>query len=91
MPLGARIFDKETFGSTELSQALARENDKEKISEIELVGLCTDICVISNAFILKAYLPECEIVVNSALCRGVTPESHENALAAMRACQIKVV
>lgn len=91
VPLGARIFDKETFGSTELSQALARENDKEKISEIELVGLCTDICVISNAFILKAYLPECEIVVNSALCRGVTPESHENALAAMRACQIKVV
>ena len=91
VPSGARIFDKETFGSTELSQTLARENEKEKISEIELVGLCTDICVISNAFILKAYLPECEIVVNSALCRGVTPESHENALAAMKACQIKVV
>ncbi len=91
VPMGARIFDKETFGSTELSQTLARENEKERISEIELVGLCTDICVISNAFILKAYLPECEICVNGALCRGVTPESHENALAAMRACQIKVI
>lgn len=91
VPEGARIFDKETFGSTELAHTLARENEKEKISEVELVGLCTDICVISNAFILKAYLPECEISVNSALCRGVTPESHENALAAMRACQIKVI
>lgn len=91
IPEGAKIFDKEAFGSVELGVALARENAESEISEIELVGLCTDICVISNAFILKAYLPECEITVNSALCRGVTPESHENALSAMKACQIKIV
>ena len=91
IPAGARIFDKEAFGSVELAETLAGENERETISEIEIIGLCTDICVISNAFILKAYLPECDISVNSALCRGVTPESHENALAAMRACQIKVI
>ena len=68
-----------------------RENESEPISEIEIVGLCTDICVISNAFLLKAALPECEISVNRALCRGVSMESHENALSAMAACQIKIV
>ena len=87
----ARFFDKETFGSLELVKYLGAENEKEKISEIELVGLCTDICVISNAFLIKAALPECEITVNGDLCRGVTPESHENALSAMAACQIKII
>ena len=87
----ARIFDKETFGSVELASSLRAENESEPISEIEIVGLCTDICVISNAFLLKAALPECEISVNRALCRGVSMESHENALSAMAACQIKIV
>ena len=91
IPEGARIFDKETFGSVGLGEALLKENEKSEISEIELVGLCTDICVISNAFLLKAYLPECEISVNSALCRGVTDESHKKALSAMAACQIKII
>lgn len=91
IPEGARIFDKETFGSVGLGEALVKENEKSEISEIELVGLCTDICVISNAFLLKAYLPECEISVNSALCRGVTDESHKKALSAMAACQIKII
>lgn len=91
IPEGARIVDKEAFGSPELAEMLRRENGEDPISEIELVGLCTDICVISNAFILKSYLPECEITVNSGLCRGVTPQSHENALAAMAACQINVI
>lgn len=91
IPERARIFDKETFGSVGLGEALLKENEKSEISEIELVGLCTDICVISNAFLLKAYLPECEISVNSALCRGVTDESHKKALSAMAACQIKII
>ena len=91
IPEGARIFDKESFGSPELAKQLASENADSEISEIELVGLCTDICVISNAFLLKAYLPECEIKVNSALCRGVTPDSHSNALSAMAVCHINIV
>lgn len=90
IPEGARIFDKETFGSPELAELLSKENSEEKIDEIEILGLCTDICVISNAFLLKAYLPECDIKVNSALCRGVSPESHANALSAMAACQINI-
>ena len=60
------------------------------IDELELVGLCTDICVISNALLLKAILPETRIVVDSDCCAGVTPESHENALKAMAACQIEI-
>lgn len=91
IPETARIFDKETFGSAELAIMLAKENLVSPISQIEIVGLCTDICVISNAFLLKAFLPECEISVNSALCRGVTPERHDNALAAMAACQINII
>lgn len=59
--------------------------------EIELVGVCTDICVVSNAMLLKAALPEARIVVDASCCAGVTPENHETALAAMRACQIEVV
>ena len=90
VPDGAKIFDKETFGSVALCEELKNENAESEISEIEIVGLCTDICVISNAFLLKAFLPECEITVNSALCRGVTDESHRKALSAMEACQIKV-
>ena len=84
-------IDKVTFGSVDLASQLARENLVSPLSEIEILGLCTDICVISNAFLLKAALPECEISVNSALCRGVSPESHGNALAAMAACQINII
>ena len=91
IPSGARIVDKETFGSVELAETLRAENAENPISQIEIVGLCTDICVIANAFLLKSFLPECEISVNSALCRGVTPQSHGNALAAIAACQINVI
>ena len=62
----------------------------EKIDEIELVGLCTDICVISNAILLKSTLPEVIISVDSSCCAGVTPESHNNALEAMKMCQIVI-
>lgn len=81
------IIDKPTFGSTELCKALAGE----KAEEIEVIGLCTDICVISNALMLKAHFPETPIIVDSSCCAGVTPESHGNALEAMKMCQISII
>ena len=79
-------FEKGAFGSTELAR-WAAEN---KYEQVEVVGLCTDICVISNAMLLKAALPEVPITVDAACCAGVTPESHKNALAAMKMCQIRI-
>ena len=87
----SKIFDKVTFGSVELAAYLVELNKKQTVDGVELVGLCTDICVISNAFLIKAALPECEITVDASLCRGVSDESHKNALAAMRVCQINVI
>ncbi len=85
-------IDKPSFGSVGLAQLLKAYNDyEEKIGSITLIGLCTDICVISNAMIIKAYLPETPIFVDAACCAGVTPESHERALDAMALCQIKVL
>ena len=84
-------IDKVTFGSSELGFKLAEMNAEEPIGCITLVGLCTDICVISNAMIVKAFLPEVPVRVDAACCAGVTPESHENALAAMKCCQIEIV
>jgi nicotinamidase-related amidase len=84
-------IDKPTFGSKELGTILTEMNAKDEIGSITLIGLCTDICVISNAMLVKAFLPEVPIIVDSACCAGVTPESHENALKAMQVCQIKVV
>lgn len=84
---GSRIIDKPTFGSFELAEWAEKQ---ENLEEIELIGLCTDICVISNAMILKAKFPEVKISVNASCCAGVTPESHENALNAMEMCQISI-
>lgn len=83
----ARIFNKPAFGSNALAEYAA---SLAGLEEIELVGLCTDICVISNAFVLKAALPETKITVDSSCCAGVTPESHKNALNAMRMCQVEI-
>ena len=83
---GHVIVEKPTFGSVALGQAAAAVD----YEEIELIGLCTDICVISNAMVLKANLPEARISVDSACCAGVTPASHANALEAMKMCQITV-
>jgi nicotinamidase-related amidase len=83
------ILDKPTFGSLELAQMLTQMNQQEPIS-VELVGLCTDICVVSNALLLKAYQPELPISVDSSCCAGVTPESHKAALETMKMCQILV-
>lgn len=85
------VVDKVTFGSKELGKILLHEEEKEHITEITLLGVCTDICVISNALLLRAYLPEAEIFVEEAGCAGVTEESHETALRALRSCQIKVI
>ena len=82
--------DKLTFGSEELGEMLKAENEKNPINSITLIGLCTDICVISNAMIIKAFLPEVEVCVDASCCAGVTPESHNNALEAMKMCQIKI-
>ena len=84
-------IDKVTFGSSELGGLLAAMNAEDPIGTITLVGLCTDICVISNAMIVKAFLPEVPVMVDAVCCAGVTPQTHENALAAMECCQIKVL
>lgn len=85
-------IDKPTFGSVALGQLLKAYDTYEKsIESITLIGLCTDICVISNALLLKAFLPETPIIVDAACCAGVTPESHENALNAMEMCQIEII
>ena len=82
--------DKPAFGSMDLCGILQLIDEQSPIEKITLVGLCTDICVISNAMLLKAALPEAEIVVDASCCAGVTPESHATALKAMAACQIGI-
>lgn len=86
---GSPVLDKVTFGSKELP-AYLEEHYPEGLAGVELVGLCTDICVISNAMLLKAFFPELPVSVTASCCAGVTPESHENALNAMKMCQITV-
>ena len=81
------IFEKLTFGSVELCEYLS---DKE-LDSVELIGLCTDICVISNALLIKAHFSEMDVIVDSACCAGVTPGTHSAALTTMKMCQIKVI
>ena len=80
-------FEKHTFGSMELAAYIKAGG----YDRIELIGLCTDICVISNAMVIKAEVPETEICVRAGCCAGVTPKSHENALNAMKICHIDVI
>lgn len=82
-------IDKETFGWHDWKTVLF--DFYGIFDEIELVGLCTDICVISNALILKATFPETKITVDASCCAGVTPQSHKNALEAMKMCQVNVI
>ena len=83
---GCKVFDKPTFGSLELAEWVAAGN----YGEVELCGLCTDICVVSNALILKAQLPETAITVDARCCAGVTEESHRAALLTMKMCQVNI-
>ena len=87
-PYAKTVVDKITFGSVDLPNII--KSYGEEIEEIKLCGLCTDICVISNAMILKAAFPEVKISVDGSLCAGVTPESHNTALEAMKAVQIEI-
>ena len=82
--------EKITFGSTDLPKLIAAATDGEDFT-VELIGLCTDICVVSNALLIKASFPEMPIAVDPACCAGVTPEKHEAALETMRSCQIDVL
>ena len=82
--------EKPTFGSLELPRLIEAASDGDDFS-IEIIGLCTDICVVSNALVLKANFPEMPISVEADCCAGVTPQAHEAALATMRSCQIDVI
>ena len=84
-------IDKPSFGSDALGEMLRSMNEKDPIESVTIIGLCTDICVISNAMIAKAFIPEVPIIVDANCCAGVSPKSHENALKAMEVCQIKVL
>lgn len=83
-------IDKPTFGSVALGEYLLDLSKSEDIESVTLIGLCTDICVISNAMVIKANLPEVPIIVDASCCAGVSPESHTQALEAMKVCQIKI-
>ncbi len=87
---GAKIYEKPTFGSVRLAEDLKALSQEEEI-EIELAGLCTDICVVSNALLLKAMMPEVKITVDAACCAGVTPLRHRAAIETMSSCQIQIV
>ena len=89
IPEECLMYEKGSFGSGELGKDLS--NSEREISAIEFVGLCTDICVLSNVVIAKAALPEVPITVDAACCAGVTPESHDNALNAMKVIQVNVI
>ena len=86
----AMLVEKPTFGSVKLPELLAKEGAGEK-PQIELLGLCTDICVVSNALLLKAFFPEAGIGVRAGCCAGVTPEKHRAALETMASCQIDIL
>ena len=86
---GATFVNKPTFGSVKLAEMIKAIADKEE-TQVELVGLCTDICVVSNALLLKAFMPEIKISVDASCCAGVTVDKHNAALETMRSCQINV-
>lgn len=83
----AQVFDKNTFGSLDLTHHLLMN----ACTEVELVGVCTDICVVSNALLIKAYLPETIVRVDSSCCAGTTPDNHQKALDVMRQCQVEII
>ncbi len=85
------VYEKNTFGSVDLAHDLLERSQSDPIGSIELIGLCTDICVVSNALLLKAHLPEVPILVDASCCAGVTPEKHQAALETMRSCQIEIL
>ncbi len=87
----AKVYEKPTFGSITLAEDFRKLATEGKVDSIELIGLCTDICVVSNALLLKAAMPEVPISVDASCCAGVTPEKHAAALEVMQSCQIEVL
>lgn len=94
------IIEKETFGYINWNRFIGckcgnfssfDDYERAETVSIELVGLCTDICVVTNALILKTYYPEIQIIVDASCCAGTTPEAHKAALAVMKSCQIDVI
>lgn len=85
------IFNKPTFGSIDLAKKIVEINENETVNSVTFIGLCTGICVLSNAITLKAHLPELPIMVDSKCCACVTPESHQTALDAMKLCQVAIL
>ncbi len=83
------VYEKETFGSSALARDLA-DGRYDGLDQVELVGLCTDICVVSNALLCKTFLPQVPVVVDGACCAGVTPQAHREALHTMGQCQVQV-
>lgn len=88
--LNSKVYEKSTFGCIKLAEDLNIINKSEEIDSIELCGLCTDICVVSNALLIKANLTETPMYIQADCCAGVTPAKHEAALETMRSCQIVV-
>lgn len=88
--VGRTVVDKPTFGSRQLGELLETLDREEQLEEITFIGLCTDICVISNVMVAKAFLPEVPLAVEAGCCAGVTPESHQTALKAMEVCQVVI-
>ncbi|WP_081168138.1 cysteine hydrolase family protein [Lactococcus garvieae] len=82
-----RVFEKSIFGSVQLAEYV---RDTE-VDQVELIGICTDICVVSNALLIKSFAPEVKIIVDASCCAGVSPESHEAALQTMASCQIQII
>lgn len=85
-----KAIEKPTFGSTELPEYIKANYNPEEI-EIELIGLCTDICVVSNALLMKANFLETKVSVDASCCAGVTPDSHNAALTTMKMCQVNII
>lgn len=85
------LIEKPGFGSMELAEYLKMENDREPIDKITFLGVCTDICVVSNALLVKAALPEVPIAVDPKGSAGLTPEKHEHALDVLASCQVEIL
>lgn len=85
---GCKVFDKPTFGSVELAEYVSGLYQADELDSATVIGVCTDICVVSNALLIKAFAPELPVYTDASCCAGVTPETHEAAIATMKCCQI---
>lgn len=83
-----KVFRKNVFGSLELANELKIADEKGEVESVELIGLCTDVCVVNNALLLKTFLPEVPVIVDASCCAGITPEKHAMALSTMESCHI---